>query len=90
MRAPTREEAVTIGLTIAEELPDARVGCYRGLFFTVKRSHPDFQTEATACIQRIAADIINGRAAGNDDLNVLILFDNGVAKRIKIQVSVVP
>ena len=90
MRAPTREEAVTIGLTIAEELPDARVGCYRGLFFTVERSHPDFQTEATASIQRIAADIINGHAAGNDDSDVVILFDNGVAKRIKIQVSVVP
>ena len=90
MRAPTREEAVTIGLTIAEELPDARVGCYRGLFFTVERSHPDFQTETTACIRRIMGDIIHGRETGNDDSDVLILFDNGVAKCIEIRVSVVP
>ena len=90
MSTPTREQVITIGLALAEELSNMRIGSYNGLFFAVDRNHPNFKADATHNIQKIAADIINGHAIGNDDSDALVLFDNGVAKRIKIQVSVTP
>jgi hypothetical protein len=56
----------------------------------VDRDTSNFQAEATVCIKRIAGDILNGHAIGNNDLETVILFNAGVAKRVKIKVSVTP